>query len=142
MRLLFALSLLLIAAPALAQSEPDVALSDPDVALSDPDVALALSQSQPAFTLPQPGPDVLPFITVNSPVFVLDHVLVIDGTGAPAKADQSIVIANGNIQSIGPASSIQAPPGAQRLDRTGYSVIPASSACITTCITPTPSACR
>jgi hypothetical protein len=98
MRPLFALLLLLItAAPALAQSQPALA---------------------------QPGPDVLPFISVNFPVFVLDHVRVIDGTGAPAKEDQSIVIANGTIQSIGPAASVQAPQGAQRLDRTGDSVIP------------------
>ncbi len=97
MRSLFTLPLLLIAAPAFAQTPTN---------------------------LPPPGPDVQPFISVNAPVFVLDHVRLIDGTGAPAVEDQSIVIANGNIQSIGPAASIQAPPGAQRLDRSGYSVIP------------------
>jgi imidazolonepropionase-like amidohydrolase len=52
------------------------------------------------------------FISVDTPVFVLDHVRVIDGTGTPAKEDQAIVIANGKIQSIGPAASVQIPPGA------------------------------
>jgi hypothetical protein len=71
----------------------------------------------------RPG-DVAPFVTVDVPVFVLDHVRVIDGTGSPAKEDQSIVIANGKIQSIGPAASIQVPAGAQRMDRSGYTVFP------------------
>ena len=79
--------------------------------------AVTYSQSQ----LP---PDVEPFVSVNAPVLVLNHVRVIDGTGAPAKEDQAVVIANGNIQSIGPASSMQPPSGAKILDRTGYSVIP------------------
>lgn len=68
--------------------------------------------------------DVAPFVTVNAPVFVLSHVRVVDGTGTPAKEDQSVVIANGKIQSIGPAASLQPPAGAQLLDRSGYTVIP------------------
>jgi hypothetical protein len=71
----------------------------------------------------KPG-DVAPFVTVDAPVFVLNHVRVIDGTGAAAKEDQAIVIANGKIQSIGPAASVQIPSGAQLLDRAGYTVIP------------------
>jgi hypothetical protein len=68
--------------------------------------------------------DVAGFVTVDAPVFILNHVRVIDGTGAAAKEDQAIVIANGRIQSIGPAVSAQIPQGAQLLDRTGYTVIP------------------
>jgi len=44
-------------------------------------------------------------ISVDTPIFVLDHVRVIDGTGAPAKEDQAVVIANGKIQFIGPDAS-------------------------------------
>lgn len=69
-------------------------------------------------------PDVAPFVSVKAPVVVLNHIRVIDGTGAAPREDQALVIANGNIQSIGPASATQAPSGAQVLDRTGYSVIP------------------
>jgi len=64
------------------------------------------------------------FISVDTSVFVLDHVRVIDGTGAPAKEDQTIVVANGKIQSIGAAASAQIPQGALRMDRSGYTVIP------------------
>jgi hypothetical protein len=72
----------------------------------------------------QNSSDVTPFVTVDAPIFVLNHVRVIDGTGAAPKEDQAIVIANGKIQSIGPASSAQIPPGAQLLDRASYTVIP------------------
>ena len=64
------------------------------------------------------------FISVDSPVFVLDHVRVIDGMGTPAKEDQAVAIANGKIQFIGPEASAQIPQGAQRIDRSGYTVIP------------------
>jgi hypothetical protein len=72
----------------------------------------------------QNAPDVAEFISVDAPVFVLNHVRVIDGTGAPAKQDQAVVIADGKIQSVGAAGSVQVPPGAQQMDRSGYTVIP------------------
>src|SRR6202011_2002067 len=72
----------------------------------------------------QKAGDVADFVSVDTSVFVLNHVRVIDGTGAPAKEDQAIVIANGKIQSIGPAASAQIPQGAQRMERSGYTVIP------------------
>src|SRR5258708_1043979 len=72
----------------------------------------------------QKSSDVAAFVTVDTPVFVLNHVRVIDGTGAAAKEDQAIVIANSKIQSIGPAASAQIPQGAQLLDHSGYTVIP------------------
>ena len=72
----------------------------------------------------QKAPDMAAVITVDAPVFVLNHVRVVDGTGAPAQDDQSVVIANGKIQSIGPAGSAQIPQGAQQFDKTGYTVIP------------------
>ena len=74
--------------------------------------------------LAQSSRDVAPFISVNAPVVVLNHVTVIDGTGATPKENQQVVIADGKIQSIVQADSAQPPAGAQVLDRTGYSVIP------------------
>ena len=72
----------------------------------------------------QKAPDVAEFVRVDAPVVVLNHVRVIDGTGAAPKEDQSVVIANGKIQSIGPAAPLQIPQGAQIIDCTGYTVIP------------------
>ena len=67
---------------------------------------------------------VAPFVTVNAPVFVVNHVRVIDGTGAAPQEDHAIVVANGKIQAMGPAATVQVPSGAQRFDRAGYTIIP------------------
>jgi hypothetical protein len=72
---------------------------------------------------PKPS-DVTEFVSVDAPVFVLNHVRVIDGTAAVPKEDQAVVIANGKIQSIGPSASAPIPQGAQQIDRSGYTVIP------------------
>jgi hypothetical protein len=68
--------------------------------------------------------DVAEFISVDAPVIVLNHVRVIDGTGAAAMEDQLIVVSNGKIQFMGPAALAQTPAGVQVLDRSGYTVIP------------------
>jgi imidazolonepropionase-like amidohydrolase len=67
---------------------------------------------------------VLEYVTVNAPVVALTHVKVIDGTGAPARADQTIVIRDGRIAAMGSAASTQIPAGAEVRDLTGHSVIP------------------
>lgn len=72
----------------------------------------------------QKASGVADFVSIDAPVFVLEHVRVIDGTGTPAKEDQAVVIANGKIQFIGPEESAQIPPGTQRMGRSGYTVIP------------------
>jgi hypothetical protein len=81
-------------------------------------VATAASAQSPTAS------DVAEFVSVDAPVVVLNHVRVVDGTGAAAKEDQTVVIANGKVQAIGPAASVQIPQGAQQIDRTGYTVIP------------------
>jgi len=67
------------------------------------------------------------FIRVEAPVVVLTHVRIIDGTGAEARDDQTIVIAQGKIQSIG-TSGEGAPPNlpanAQTLDLRGCTALP------------------
>jgi imidazolonepropionase-like amidohydrolase len=70
------------------------------------------------------SPEVKEFVKVNAPVVALEHVRVIDGTGAPARDDQTIILANGKIESISDATSAKVPKEAQALDLHGYSVIP------------------
>jgi Amidohydrolase family len=72
----------------------------------------------------QKASEIADFVSIDTPVFVLEHVRVIDGTGSQAKEDQAIVIANGKILSISDAASVQIPQGAQQLERSGYTVIP------------------
>jgi imidazolonepropionase-like amidohydrolase len=64
------------------------------------------------------------FVTVDSSQVALKHVKVIDGTGAAPADDQTVLIENGVILEIGPASSVSVPSSAQVLDLTGRSVIP------------------
>jgi imidazolonepropionase-like amidohydrolase len=64
------------------------------------------------------------FIRTDAAVIALTHVRVIDGTGAPAVEDQTIIISGGKIQSLGPARSMTIPGNAQTLDLNGYTILP------------------
>jgi imidazolonepropionase-like amidohydrolase len=69
-------------------------------------------------------PGVKPFLAVDAPVVALQHVRIIDGTGAEPREDQTIVIDHGRIGAARPAGSITVPAGAQAIDLRGLSVIP------------------
>ncbi len=81
-------------------------------------------------TLPLPAVsqrgNVLPMNRFNRPgTYALTHVSVIDGTGAPIKRDQTIVIDAGRILSIGDAAGpVRIPASAEVLDLTGHTVFP------------------
>ncbi|MGH9476320.1 MAG: amidohydrolase family protein [Terriglobales bacterium] len=68
------------------------------------------------------SPVLRPFISVDAPVVALEHVRVIDGTGAPAAEDQTLVIANGRIAALG--ARVDVPAGAKVLDLAGDTVFP------------------
>jgi imidazolonepropionase-like amidohydrolase len=71
-----------------------------------------------------PQSDRQQFIRVEAPVIALTHVRVIDGTGAAPLEDQTIVIADGKIQSIAPSATAAVPTSAQILDLKDYTVLP------------------
>src|SRR5256885_1933297 len=64
------------------------------------------------------------YITVDTSVLALTHVLLVDGTGAAPKTDQTIIIRAGKIAAVGPAASVQVPAGAKVMDMSGSTVIP------------------
>ena len=70
------------------------------------------------------SPSVRELVAVDAAVVVLQHVRVVDGTGAPARDDQTIIIAGEKIESIGNAAGVAVPTGAKVLDLNGYTVIP------------------
>src|SRR5882724_4014757 len=70
------------------------------------------------------APDRQQFIRTEAPVIALVHVRLIDGTGAAARDDQTIVISGGKIQSVDPATTAKVPANAQTLDLQGYTVLP------------------
>jgi len=70
------------------------------------------------------SPAVKAFVTIDWPVFALTHVRVIDGTGAPAREDQTIAVSGGKIQALGDAALTEVPAGARTMEMRGYTVIP------------------
>ena len=70
------------------------------------------------------SPAVRAFVKVDAPVTALTHVRVLDGTGAPAREDQTILLSHGKIESVGDAASAKVPDSARVLDLHGYTVIP------------------
>jgi imidazolonepropionase-like amidohydrolase len=73
---------------------------------------------------PQPGDTLKSFISVEGPFIALTNVRVIDGTGAPAREKQRIVIRDGNITDVSEMSRGGNPSGATVIDLTGKTVIP------------------
>src|SRR5580692_2912213 len=70
------------------------------------------------------SPQVRVFVKVDAPVIALTHVRIIDGTGAAAREDQTIILSRGKIESISDPAAARVSPDAQVLDLHGYSVIP------------------
>jgi imidazolonepropionase-like amidohydrolase len=84
--------------------------------------AVTRPPAPPLLVAPPRGKALEPFIAVDAPVVVLQHVHVIDGTGTPGKDDQTIVISDGKIAAIG--ASVAEPANAKVLDLAGHTVFP------------------
>ena len=64
------------------------------------------------------------FVKHDAGTIAITHVRVIDGTGAPARADQTVILRGAQIAAIGPFASTPVPEGATTIDGTGKSVMP------------------
>ena len=64
------------------------------------------------------------YVAIDTTVVALTHVRVVDGTGAPARENQTLVLRDGVISAMGDAATVQVPAGAQIVDLTGRTVIP------------------
>jgi cytosine/adenosine deaminase-related metal-dependent hydrolase len=65
-----------------------------------------------------------PLLAFPDAVVALEHVKVIDGTGAAARADQTIVVDHGKIAAIGDAGRTSVPANARVLDLRGDTAYP------------------
>ncbi|MGZ4836180.1 MAG: amidohydrolase family protein [Terriglobales bacterium] len=70
------------------------------------------------------SPAVKAFVTVDTPTIVLINVRIIDGTGSPARENQTIVIRDGRIADLHPFAMEQAVGQVKVIDLIGYTVIP------------------
>jgi hypothetical protein len=81
----------------------------------------APAAAQQARVIPE---GVRPFVSVDAPVVALTHVRLVDGTGAPARSDQTVIVRGGRIAAVGPSASTRVPAGARVLALRGHTVIP------------------
>lgn len=88
--------------------------------------AAGFAQSPAAQTSSSEAPKELqPFVKVDAPVLVLYKVRVIDGTGSPAKENQTVIIENGKITAVKPYAPDDAgPSSAKFIDMTGKTIFP------------------
>ena len=88
-------------------------------------VFMATSAAAAPVLAPPPilGPDVQAFVKVQGGRIAISHVRVIDGTGAAAVEDQTILIDGARIAAMQPASSA-IPADYRVIDGTGETVIP------------------
>jgi imidazolonepropionase-like amidohydrolase len=70
------------------------------------------------------SPEVRKLVKLDAPVVALTHVRVIDGTGAAAREDQTVILSKGKVEWVGDASAANVLKDAQVLDLHDYSVIP------------------
>jgi len=70
------------------------------------------------------SPQVRKYGRVQTPKVILEHVEVIDGTGAAARPDQNITIEAGKVTAIAAGADVPSSDGTTVLDLRGYSVMP------------------
>lgn len=71
--------------------------------------------------VPGLSPAVQPFVKYAQPLLAITHVRVIDGNGAPVRENQTVVMRDGRIASVGSGA---APDGATVIDGLGRTLIP------------------
>lgn len=64
------------------------------------------------------------YISVDTPLIALVHAQIIDGSGSPALLNQTLIIKDDKIQSIGSYEKIKVPDNALTIDCTGKTLIP------------------
>jgi len=90
-------------------------------------LALAAVASAPpagAQRLDALAPDVRKYLKASTSTVILEHVEIIDGTGAAPNADRNIVIEGGRIGAITPGADVSPRDGATIIDLRGHSVMP------------------
>jgi imidazolonepropionase-like amidohydrolase len=70
------------------------------------------------------APAVKQYVKIDAPAIAITHVRLMDGSGTPAKNDQTIVMRGEKIVDVGNTGSVTIPADAQTIDGTGKTVIP------------------
>lgn len=68
--------------------------------------------------------DVREYVSVEEPVVAITGVTLLDGTGAPAARERTVVIREGRIDAVGPDGEVEVPEDARTIDGSGHTLIP------------------
>ncbi|HUR94094.1 MAG TPA: amidohydrolase family protein [Gemmatimonadales bacterium] len=68
--------------------------------------------------------EVRKYVSVDTAVIALTHVLLLDGTGAEPRPDQTVLLRAGRIAEVGAAAQVRVPDGALTMDLSGHTLIP------------------
>lgn len=86
-----------------------------------------LTAARASATAPRPAslsPRVQQFVAVDAPVVAVTGVVLIDGTGAPAREGMTVVVVGDGIAAVGPDGSVEIPAGAERVEGRGRTLTP------------------
>ena len=85
-------------------------------------VGACLAPSVWAQRVTQMSPLTLSFVSHAQPLLAITHVRVIDGTGAPARENQTVLLRDGLIAAVG--KHVKVPGNATVIDGSGQTLIP------------------
>lgn len=93
--------------------------------IAAPALVLTLLAAGPATAqLPTLTPSVTRYVSVTEPAVAITNVVLVDGTGAPARRGQTVLLREGRIAAVGATGQVRVPDGARVIDGTGHTVIP------------------
>ena len=87
-------------------------------------VAVAAAVITGAAQRPPIADGIKSFVSVDAPIVALVNARVIDGTGAAARENQTLILRDGRIAAVGETARTSPPSGARLIDLAGKSVIP------------------
>lgn len=77
-----------------------------------------------AFAQRELGPQVQEYVSVNAPMVAITGVTIMDGTGAPARTNQTVLVEGGRITAVGPSGSVRMSGEGEVIDGSGHTLIP------------------
>lgn len=86
-----------------------------------------LAAARASATAPRPdslSPEVLRFVEVHDSLVAVTGVVLVDGTGAPAREGITVVIRGDRIAVVGRDGEVEVPAGARRIDGAGRTLTP------------------
>jgi imidazolonepropionase-like amidohydrolase len=86
--------------------------------------AIAGDMDDDVAAAPAPASDDARFVAYGQPVIAFVHAEIVDGTGAAPRYDQTLIVKDGRIAALGPASRVKVPADATVIDARHKALLP------------------